>query len=172
LLPPVYKVLNLADADARLKRLQQRSLSSLMKEKAYGDALELLRDFPARQPRQEAVCHESLGDFRAAAEAYLAAGETKEALQCFRKVPDFERTLALLDEIGEHPAADSLRWVREMQKLASRRPPEFTKVMTPSEKKLLESILEQSLGITRKKPAARKGTATKKQSVKRPRPRQ
>ncbi|MDQ6678580.1 MAG: hypothetical protein M3Z09_14940 [Acidobacteriota bacterium] len=170
LLPPFYKILNLADADARLKRLQGRSLSSLMKEKAYGDALELLRDFPTRQLREEAACHEGLGDFRAAAEAHLAAGERKEALQCFRKVPDFERTLALLDEMGDHPAADSLRWVREMQKLADRRPPDFSKVITPSEKKLLETILEQSLGATRKKPVPRKAAA-KKGPVKRSRPR-
>jgi hypothetical protein len=168
LLPPFYKVLNLADADARLKRLQQRSLSSLMKEKAWTDALDLLRDLPDRRPREEASCHEGLGNFKAAAEAYLAAGERKEALQCFRKIPDFERTLALLDEIGDHPAADSLRWVREMQQLASRRPAEFTKVMTPSEKKLLEAILEQSLGITRKKPAVRKAAAKKKAPIKKP----
>jgi hypothetical protein len=162
LLPPFYKVLNLPDSDARLKRLQQRSLSSLIKEKAWADALELLRDLPERRPREEAACHEGLGDFHAAAEAWLAAGERKDALQCFRKIPDFERTLALLDEIGEHPAADSLRWVSEMQKLASRRPAEFAKVMTPPEKKLLEAILEQSLGITRKKPAVRKAAAKKK----------
>ena len=49
-----------------------------------------------------------------------------------------------------------------MQNLASRRPAEFTKVMTPPEKKLLEAILEQSLGIARKKPAARKAAAKKK----------
>ncbi len=171
LLPPFYKVLNLTDADVRLKRLQQRSLNSLMKEKAYGNALEILQELPDRQPRLEATCHEGLGNFRAAAEAHLVAGERKEALQCFRKVPDFERTLTLLDELGEHPAADSLRWVQEMQRLASRRPPEFTKVMTPAEKKLLEAILEQSLGITRKKPAARKVSATKKQVVKRAPPR-
>jgi tetratricopeptide (TPR) repeat protein len=167
LLPPFYKVLNLADSDARLKRLQQRSLTSLLKEKAYADALELLRDLPDPRPRDEAACHEGLGDFRGAAQAWLAAGDRKEALQCFRKIPDFEQTLALLNEIGDHPAADSLRWVREMQQLASRRPPEFTKVMMPSEKKMLEAILEQSLGISRKKPAARKAAATKKPAVKR-----
>jgi hypothetical protein len=53
-----------------------------------------------------------------------------------------------------------------MQKLAGRRPPEFAKVMTPSEKKLLEAILEQSLGVTRKKPAARKTAAAKKAPAK------
>jgi hypothetical protein len=57
-----------------------------------------------------------------------------------------------------------------MQKLASRRPAEFAKVMTPAEKKLLESILEQSLGITRKKPAVRKAAAKKKAPVKKKRP--
>jgi hypothetical protein len=166
MLPQFYKILNLADSDARLKRLQQRSLSSLMKDKAWADALELLRDLPDRRPREEAACHEGLRSFEAAAEAFLAAGDRREALVCFRKIPDFERTLALLDEIGEHPAADSLRWVRDMQKLAGQRPPEFARVMTPSEKKLLEAILEQSLGVTRKKPAARKTAAAKKAPAK------
>ena len=169
LLPPFYKVLNLADADARLKRLQQRSIGSLMKEKAWVDALALLLDLSERRHRDEAACHEGLGDFRAAAEAWLAADDRKEALRCFRRIPDFERTLALLDQIGDHPAADSLRWVRDMQKLAAQRPAEFTKVMTPAEKKLLESILEQSLGVARKKPATRKAVAKKKAPAKRPR---
>ena len=165
LLPPFYKVLHLPDADTRLARLRQRSLVSLIKEKAYGDALHLLRDLPVRQPRDEAACHEGLNDFRAAADAWLAAGDQKEALQCFRKVPDFEQTLALLDQIGDHPAADSLRWVRDMQALAAKRPPEFAKVMTAPEKKLLESILEQGLGVARKKPAPRKAAATKKKAT-------
>jgi hypothetical protein len=46
---------------------------------------------------------------------------------------------------------DTLRCVREMQQLASRRPAEFTKLM-----KLLEAILDRSLGITRRKPAVLK----------------
>lgn len=171
MLPPFYKILNLADADARLKRLQQRSLSALMKEKAWAGALGLLKDLPGdRRLRDEAACHEGLGDFRAAAEVWLQAGERGEALQCFRKIPDFERALTLLDEIGEHPAKDSLRWVNEMRKLASQRPAEFSKVMTPSEKKLLESILEQSLGVARKKPAARKAAAKKKAPAKKTAP--
>jgi len=161
LLPPFYQMFKLVDADARLKRLRQRALASLMKEKLYGDALAVLIDLPERRPREEAACHEGLGDFRSAAEAYLAAGDSKEALQCFRKVPDFERTLELLEQVGEHPAGDSLRWVRDMQKLAGQRPAEFAKVMTVAEKKLLESILEQGLGVTRKKPVLKKA-ATKK----------
>ena len=164
LLPPVFELLNPPDAQARLERLRQRSLQALLKDKDFQTALTVLRELPERQPKQEALCHEGLNDFAAAAEAYLAAGDRKEALRCYRAIPDFERTLALLEEIGDHPAADSLRWVNQMRKLASERPPEFTKVMTPSEKKLLESVLEQSLGVTRKKPAARKAAATKKKA--------
>jgi hypothetical protein len=40
--------------------------------------------------------------------------------------------------------------------------------MTPAEKKLLESILEQSLGVARKKPAVRKKAAAKKATTKKP----
>ncbi len=170
LLPPFYDVLNLPDSADRLKRLKQRSLNSLLKEKAFADALDLLRELPERQPRQEAVCHEGLGDLVAAGQAYLEAGDRKEALQCYRKVPYFERTLALLDEVDDHPAAASLRWVRDMQTLAAKRPPEFAKVMTLPEKKLLESVLEQSLGVARKKPVARKAGPARKRAIKRAKP--
>jgi hypothetical protein len=45
--------------------------------------------------------------------------------------------------------------------LAAERPSEFTKTILPEEKKLLEQILELSLGASRKKPATKKTTAKK-----------
>jgi hypothetical protein len=51
-----------------------------------------------------------------------------------------------------------------MRDLASERPAEFPKVILPAEKKLLEEILETSLGDSRKKPAAKKATTPRKAS--------
>jgi hypothetical protein len=78
--------------------------------------------------------------------------------------------LKLLNEMGgEHPAAGSLQWISEMQKLVEKRPDKFTKMVTPAEKKLLEEILERSLGVTRRRPAPRKAAAKKKTAAPRKR---
>ena len=64
-----------------------------------------------------------------------------------------------------HTAAPALEWVAAMQALAAKRPDNFNRVVKAEEKKLLESVLESSLGVQRKKPAAKKA-ATKKPAVK------
>ena len=46
------------------------------------------------------------------------------------------------------------------------RPDKFNRVILPEEKKLLESLLEQSLGVERKKPAVKKATTKKAASKK------
>ena len=161
LLPPFYDAVDLPDRDARTQRLLKRAVQVLVKDKQYAAALAVLRSLPERQPAVEAICYEGVGDFRRAAECHQLAGNLKEALQCYRVLPDFEAALKLVGEIGDHPAADSLRWISELQQLVSRRPDKFTKVVTTAEKKLLEEILERSLGVARRKPAPKK-TALKK----------
>ena len=161
LLPPFYEALDLPDRESRTQRLLKRAVQMLVKEKQYASALVVLRQLPERQPAVEATCHEGLGDFRKAAESHQLAGNLKEALQCYRSIPDFEAALKLVGELENHPAADSLRWISDLQQLVSRRPDKFTKIVTPAEKKLLEEILERSLGVARRKPTPRK-TAPKK----------
>ncbi len=168
ILPPFYGALGMAGSAARGDTLRQRALQFMMKEKQYGEALGVLRKLPERQPKLEAACHEGLGDFRAAAGCYREAGGLKEALQCYRSIPDFDTSLALLRELGDHPAAASLEWVARMRTLVEERPEKFGKVMTTAEKKILEELLERSLGVTRRKPAAKK-VATKKASTPRKR---
>ena len=56
-----------------------------------------------------------------------------------------------------------------MRDLAAERPPEFAKQVLPEEKKLLESVLEASLGASRKKPAAKKKAAAAPRKRARPR---
>jgi hypothetical protein len=102
-----------------------------------------------------------IGDFRSAAECHMASGNLKEALTCYRSFPDLEAALKLVGEIGDHPAAESLRWISELRQLVNQRPEKFTKVIMPGEKQLLEEILERSLGVCRRKPAARKPAVRK-----------
>jgi hypothetical protein len=166
LLPPFYEALNVSDRTARTERLQQRAIQVLIKDKQFGEALAALRALPQRQPKLEAACLEGLHDFRGAAEAHVAAGNMKEALQCYRSIPDLDAALKLVAEIADHPAAESLRWVARLQQVIAERPEKFTKVMTVPEKKLLEDMLERALGVTRKKPAQRKTAAKKAPAAK------
>lgn len=169
LLPPFYEALDIPDRHARIQRLQQKAIQLLMKDKQFAPALATLGELPDRQPKLEAQCHEGLGNFRSAAECHRLSGNLKEALNCYRSIPDLEAALKLVDEMGEHPASESLRWISEMQKLVEKRPEKFTKMVMPAEKKLLEDILERSLGVTRRKPAPRKTAAKKKTAAPRKR---
>jgi hypothetical protein len=147
------------DSEARTQHLRKKAIQLLVKDRQFASALAVLRELPERQPALEATCHEGLGDFRRAAESHQLAGNLKDALTCYRSIPDFEAALKLVSEMGDHPAGDSLRWISELQQVVSRRPDKFTKVVTAAEKKLLEEILERSLGVTRKAPAPRKTVA-------------
>jgi hypothetical protein len=159
-LPPFLEALDVPDREARLQRLRQRAVQLLVKDKQFAAALMALKGLADRQPKLEAACHEGLNDFRAAAEAHIAAGNPKEALNCYRSIPDIAAALKLAVEI-DHPAVDSLQWISKLRDLVGERPDRFTKSVTPAEKKALEELLEQALGVTRRKPAPRKA-ATKK----------
>jgi tetratricopeptide (TPR) repeat protein len=161
LLPPFYAVLDVPDRAARTQRLQQRAIQLLIKDKLFAQALAALNALPERQPKLEAVCQEGLGDFRSAAECHLAAGNHKEALRCYRSIPDLESALKMVGEIGEHPAAESLQWISRLQQLVAERPEKFTKMVTPAEKELLEELLERALGVSRRQLSPRKTTKKK-----------
>lgn len=156
LLPPFYELLDVPDRQTRTQRLQQRAIQLLIKDKQFAPALAALRALDQRQPKLEAVCHEGLSDFRSAAECHVNAGNLKEALACYRAAPDLDAALKLLGEIGEHPAAASLEWMSKLRQLVSERPEKFTKLVTAAEKKTLENLLEEALGVARRKPAPRK----------------
>ena len=88
-------------------------------------------------------------------------GDRKEALRCYRSVPDLNAALSLALEMGGHPAMESLEWIAKLQALVKQRPEKFTKVVTAEEKKALEELLERALGVSRRQPPMKK-TATKK----------
>lgn len=165
LLPRLYGALGARDAEQRAARARQKAIEALMAAKRFEFALKLLDGLREPQPGLRAACYEGLGDFRKAAEVYCAMGDWNAAIRNYRAVPDLDQVLELLAEAKDHPAAESLRWIRKMQQAAGQRPNNFLKVVTPQEMQLLQDVLEQSLGVTRKKRATRK-TATAKAAAK------
>ena len=152
----MYEALDVADRAARTRRLQQRAIQLLIKDKQYAAALAELRAQPERQPKLEALCLQGMGDSRGAAQCHVADGNLKEALLCYRTIPDLEEALKLVEKIGEHPAAESLEWIAKVRRLVAERPENFTKTVTAAEKKLLQELLERALGVNRPKAAPRK----------------
>jgi len=155
-LPPLYEALDVPDRVDRRRRLEQRAIQLLIKDKQYAAALAQLRAQPERQPKLEALCLQGTGDLRGAAQCHVVDGNLKEALLCYRTIPDLDEALKLAGEIGEHPAAESLQWIAKVQRLVAERPQNFTKTVTTAEKKLLQELLEKALGVSRLKAAPRR----------------
>ncbi len=164
-LPAFYEALDIPNREARLESLQNRAIQLFLKEERFTDALAGLRSLPTKQIKLEAACHEGLKDYAQAAALYREAGSLKEALQCYRSIPDASAALALIDEMGEHPAGEALRWIARLEKLVEERPDNFNRTVLPVEKKQLEQLLERSLGVARKKPAKKTALPTKKVST-------
>ena len=157
LLPRLYEVLDVPDRVGRVQRIRQSAIQMLIKDRKFAPALAALGTLAERPPKLEAICLEGMGDFRGAALCHMAAGNLKDALTCYRSVPDLEGALKLVGQVGEYPAAESLRWISKLQQLVAERPEKFTRMVTPAEKKLLEELLEKALGVSRRKAAPRKG---------------
>jgi hypothetical protein len=147
--------------EKRGRVIRLAAIDTLIKAKNPQDALILLNRVPDADPSLRARCLEATGSLAQAAEIYLASSLPEDALRCFRNIPDFEKALEVARTIGETPAGESLLWLDQMRKLAEQRPANFNKVVLPAEKKLLENLLENALGATRRKPATKKA-ATKK----------
>ena len=167
-LPPLYEALDIPDRATRARRLQQRAIQLLIKDKQYAAALAELRTQAERQPKLEAVCLQGVGDLRGAAQCHLADGNLKEALLCYRTIPDLDEALKVLEKLGEHPAAASLQWIAKVQGLMAERPQNFTRSVTAAEKKLLQELWEKALGVSRPKtapPAAAKKSVAPRRRV-------
>jgi len=169
-MPPLYEALALPDAAERSARLLDRCVRSLLKGHRHEAALSILRRLPERRPELEADCLVATGRHAEAAALYRSIGKVKEAVNCYRAIPDFEAAVALIRDVPDHPAAGAYEWLTELRGVLAKRPDNFTKVMTAPEKKVLEQLLEQALGATRKKAAAKKvatkTVATKKAAAK------
>jgi tetratricopeptide (TPR) repeat protein len=160
-LPKLYQIFAPGEAAARTAWLRGKTIRALMRQGNHAAALQILLRTPGADPKLIAECREGLKEFEAAALEYLNAGSPQDALRCYRSLPDFDRALELLEGMPDHPARASMVWLRRMRDLAAERPPEFSKTILPGEKKVLEQILEASLGATRKKAAAKAAPKTK-----------
>ena len=168
-LPEFYRVFEFADAAERTRKIRLDAIEALLSAAIAAPALRLLDLVPDADPLLRARAVRFSGKLAEAAEMFVAAGSLESALECYRNIPDFEKSLAIAQQLGNAPAAESLRWLDRMRKLAAERPPEFQKVILPAEKKMLEDLLESALGATRRKPAARKAPAKKAPPKKRAR---
>jgi len=158
-LPVLYRLFLPAEAEERTARLRDKAIRGYLEMRDYGGALKLVEETAHPDLKLIAACHEGMGELEQAAAEFIETGSPGDALRCYRRIPDFDKTLEVLGTVPDHPARESLEWLRRMRDLAAERPPEFTRQVLPEEKKLLEQLLEASLGASRKKPAAKKKAA-------------
>jgi tetratricopeptide (TPR) repeat protein len=162
MMAPLYRLFVPLEAERRTAHLREKAIRALMRMKGHAGALRILQQVPDADPKLIAECREGMGELDLAAAEYLKAGSAQDALRCYRLIPDFGKSLELLDSVGEHPSRDSLLWLRRMRDLAAERPADFQKVILPAEKRLLEEVLQTALGVSRKKPAAKRTKAAVK----------
>ena len=172
ILRPFYEAIHFPDAAGRVRALRERTLQSLMKAKRYPDALSLLRiksgeGLNAAERKTEATCLEKTGAYGAAAAIHRENGDLASAVDCYREVPDIVAAYELMRRMPEaHPAREAYDWMLQVKDVFAKRPANFNKVMLAAEKKSLESMLEQGLGVQRKGPVAKKVTAKKEAAKK------
>jgi tetratricopeptide (TPR) repeat protein len=169
-LPAFYEALDVPDAAERLQGLRQRAIQALVKDRYFEEALRLLAKLERRDPKLEALCYEGIGNLRGAAESFQRAGDLKNALRCFRAVPDFAAALEIVRRVPDHPAAASLEWLARVQSVVAERPDKFTRTVTDAEKKFLEDMLEQALGVKRRKPAPKPARKSRSKVERPPQP--
>jgi hypothetical protein len=159
------ELFELPQAAERARRARGQAAKALLDHGRAREALELVADAPDCDPILRARAIELDGRGAEAAEAFLAAGSLKDALRCYRSIPDFQKALELTRKMENSPVTGTLEWLDRMRRLAEERPSDFNKVILPSEKKYLEGILETALGATRRKPAVKKAAAPRKKAA-------
>ena len=177
---PFYQAVRFPEAAQRVRTLREKTLQMLVKSKRHDDALALIRILISQpetsgtlSPSERkiyATCLEKTGVFDEAAKLYEADGDLVGAIECYRQIPDIETAYALMRRLpGEgHQALESYDWIVKVREVFAKRPANFNKVMLGSEKKSLESLLEQGLGVQRKAPAKKIATAKKAAVTKKP----
>jgi hypothetical protein len=154
LLPTAYKIYGVVDADQRYRAHRRRAIQMLMSAGKPSLALPLIEEDPDSPPELKAQCLEEMKEFARAAELFRSLGKRKEALRNYRSIPDFDKALELMGEIGGEPAAaESLEWVVELRKILEKRPQNFARTATAAEKQFLTALLEAQLDGPRVKKA-------------------
>jgi hypothetical protein len=167
-LPAAYKLFEVQDAAARFERIRERAVKGLLDAKKFGEALDLLEPYAEQQPKLVAQCYEGLERYADAAAVHRKAGNLKDALRNYRAIPDLERSMEAIRELGGHPAAESIEWMHEVDRVLKLRPQSFGKAATEAEKAFLAQMLESNMGAPRKA-AAKKAPSAKSTKPKAPR---
>jgi hypothetical protein len=170
-LPAAYRLYDLQDGEDRVRRLRRQAIRGLVDVGLFQPALKLIEQEPEPQQELVAACREGLGQYAEAAAIFRSLGRAKDALRNYRMVPDFERALELIGELGDAPAREGLEWVRRLQQVLAERPKNFARMATDAEKKFVFGLLEANLGAPRtpRTPRPRKSSAQPKKEAAKPR---
>ncbi|MDP2996245.1 MAG: hypothetical protein Q8N47_02075 [Bryobacterales bacterium] len=154
-LPFVYRFFQVTDAGERLVRAEERAVDAMIAGGFPDVAMTILERTPGKSPRLLAHCYEAQREHAKAAEIYEQLGLRKEALRNLRAIPDIQKSLDLARQMEDHPAAPSLQWMGEVDRVLLKRPENFLRVATEAEKKYFQALLESNLPGARRTPAKR-----------------
>jgi hypothetical protein len=163
ILPAAYKLYGVVDAEERIKSYRRQAIQKLIAARLFASALPLIDQDPDATPALKAECYEGMGNYAEAAEILRSMGKLKDALRNYRSIPDFEKALELMRELGGEPAAaESLEWIAELRQVLEKRPPNLLRTATAAEKKFLTALFEAQLEGPRVKKAPAKPRAPRK----------
>ncbi len=170
-LPAAYKLFEIRDGEARSERIRERAVKGFLDAKKFAEALEILTPYVEQQPKLVAQCYEGLNRHALAAELHRKNGNLKDALRNYRAIPDLEKVMEVMREMGGHPAQESVEWMLEVDAVLKRRPQGFGKAATDAEKTFVAQLLESNMGAPRtpRKAVTKKTPAEKTAKPKAPR---
>lgn len=161
-IPFAYKLFAVLDADQRINKLRQKAVRSLMHAEQFRTSLEILEQDATADWKLVAECHEGLRDYGQAADLFYKHGNLTDALRNYRMIPDLGKTIDILNQLGNDPSLETLKWMQDVQTLLANRPASFSKSATAAEKKYMANLLEANMGAPRVKKPPVKRAAVKK----------
>ena len=170
-LPFVYRFFQVTDAGERLVAAEEKAVDAMIASGSPEMAMTILERSPGRRPKVLAQCYEALREHRKAAEAYEQLGLPKEAMRNYRAIPDIRKALDLARQMEDYPAAPSLQWMGEVDRVLRKRPENFLRVATEAEKKYFQDLLESNLPGARRTPVKRVARKPRKPAEPAPKPR-
>ena len=111
-LPPLYEVQDYPDRLDRVQRIRQRGIQMLINDGKFAPALVVLRTLSERQSKLEGICLPGgYGRFSWCGAVSYGCRKSQRSFDLLSVSPDLEAALKLVREVGEYPAAESLRWI-------------------------------------------------------------
>ena len=108
------------------------------------DALTILASLVPRDHASEALCHDQLSNFAAAAHSYELAGDVESALRSLRRVPDVQGALRLA-ELLNHQDLPALRWLARYRAVMEALEPHIAAKLTEAERRLVAGVRDDAL---------------------------